>query len=161
MAIEKVKELLKALKTDPKAKELLKDVLEPRSEEDMIRLCAEIAPKLGFDITADEIRAGVAALAQDRRDRTAADVHKLSDEDVSQAEGGALWHNEDAPDGHEYGCVVFYHGEEWQIQNGYSCNMNHLCPVEFGSTYGTLESHPNLCTSMYYQRPCENEYQKF
>ena len=45
MAIEKVKELIKAIQTDPKAKELLKGASEPKSEEDMIRLCAEVAPK--------------------------------------------------------------------------------------------------------------------
>ena len=161
MAIEQVKKLLEAIKSDPKAQELLQGVSEPKSEEDMIRLCAEIAPKLGFDVTEADIREAVAAMSRERMEKTAADVEKLPDDDVAQAAGGALWHNEDAPDGHEYGCVLCYHSEEWQIQNGYSCNIYHLCPVEVLATYGTLESHPNLCTSMYYQRPCENEYQKF
>lgn len=69
MAIEKVKELIKAIQTDPKAKELLKGASEPKSEEDMIRLCAELAPKLGFDVSETDIREAVAALSRERMEK--------------------------------------------------------------------------------------------
>lgn len=83
MAIEKVKELLQAIRNDPKAKELLKGASEPKSEEDMIRLCAEVAPKLGFDVSETDIREAVAALSRERMEKTAADVEKLSDDEVA------------------------------------------------------------------------------
>ncbi len=92
MAIEKVKELIKAVKTDPKAKELLDGVSEPRSEEDMIRLCAEVAPKLGFDVTEAEIRQGIAQEEWNRRENTdaaAEQIQKLSDSEVENAAGGS------------------------------------------------------------------------
>ena len=130
MAIEKVKELLQAIRNAPKAKELLKGASEPRSEEDMIRLCAELAPKLGFDVSETDIREAVAALAKERQAKTAADVEKLSDDEVAQASGGVLWQYEDAPDGHEYACILTYHSEEWQIEHGYSCSWKHLCPTQ-------------------------------
>ena len=141
MAIEKAKELLEAIRTDPKAKELLQGVSEPRSEEDMIRLCAEIAPKLGFDVSEADIREAVAALSRERMEKTAADVQKLSDDDITQASGGELWQGEDAPDGHEMGCMLTYHGFSYQWEHKIWCSNNYYC----------LSAHntPPLCRDMY------------
>ena len=127
MSMEKLTALLDAVRTDPRAKELLKDAAEPRSEEDMIRLCADIAPKLGFDITEDEIRAGVEAWTQERMKKTAADVEKLSDKDAEKASGGICWQGEDAPDGHELGCWMFYHDYDYQKKNNIWCERNMYC----------------------------------
>ena len=157
MAIEKAKELLEAIKTDLKAKELLKGVSEPRSEEEMIRLCAEIAPKLGFDITEAELREAGAALAKERQDKTAADVQKLSDEEVAQASGGELWINEDAPDGHEYDCLITYHSHKWQIQHGYSCEVVYLCSGQFRAPDELKKEWPK-CADQYFTTNCYVEY---
>ena len=138
MAIEKVKELIKAVKTDPKAKELLQGVSEPKSEEDMIRLCVEVAPKLGFDITADEIRAGVTEMERERREKTSAGIEKLSDEDAAKASGGICWTGEDAPDGHELGCWLFYHDYDYQKKNDIWCERNAYCITGYYS--------PAICT---------------
>lgn len=160
MSMEKTAGLLNAIKNDPKAKELLKDVSEPRNEEDMIRLCAEIASKLGFDVSEADIRAGVAALAQERKDRTAADVEKLPDSDVEQAAGGMLWDDEDAPDGHEYNCALTYHSNEWQIQNGYKCNTHYLCPSLYRTHAGTTDMRTKYprCASAYFTELCSGSY---
>ena len=130
MAIEKAKELLKTIRTAPNSKELLKDAAEPRSEEDMIRLCAQIAPKPGFDVTEKEIRDAITAAAQERREKTAADIEKLTDDEMEKATGGAedkLWQGEDAPDGHEMGCLITYHGWYWSRDNDTWCRENYWC----------------------------------
>ena len=157
MAIEKVKELLNAIRNNPKAKELLKGASEPKSEEDMIRLCSEIAPKLGFDVSETDIREAVAALAKERQAKTAADVEKLSDDEVAQASGGDLWFNEDAPDGHEYDCVLTYHSKDWQISHGYSCDMVHLCPVDYYAPDKIKKEYPK-CTGNYFTKNCHVDY---
>ena len=134
MAIEKVKELLETVKTNPKAKELLKGAGEPKSEEDMIRLCAEIAPKLGFDITEAEIRAGVAEMERQRREKTSAGIETLSDEDAEKASGGILWNGEEAPDGHELGCYLTYHDYGYQKEKGIWCKRVYFCNSGYYTT---------------------------
>ena len=158
MAIEKVKELIKAIQTDPKAKELLKGASEPKSEEDMIRLCAEVAPKLGFDVTEADIRETVAAAVQARKEKT---VQKLSDEDVAQASGGAFWTNDDAPDGHEYGCFLTYHSDKWQIEHGYSCPKEYLCSSGIATTNDNdLVQQYAICADQYFHLECKLDYYK-
>ena len=129
MAIEQAKELLKTIRTDPKAKELFRDAAEPRSEEEMIRLCAEAAPKLGFDVSEIDIREALAAAAKERLNMTAAGVQMVSDEDMANATGGdgvgALWQGEDAPDGHEMGCIFTYHDSDWSVDNNVWCEKTY------------------------------------
>ena len=131
MAIEQAKELLKAIRTDPKAKELLGDAAEPRSEEEMIRLCAKLAPNLGFDVSEIDIREALAATEQERLNRTAAGVQMVSDEDVANATGGdavgAFWQGEDAPNGHEMGCLFTYYDFDWQRDNSVWCKSEYYC----------------------------------
>ncbi len=133
MAIEKAKELLEAVKTDPKAKELIQEAGIPRNDEEFFHLYAEIASRLGFDITEEEIRAGIIALIQERREKTAADIEKLSDVEVEKAAGGSKGHSE---------CKDSYlNGENcrltdgcdhvWQDYDGYICkntSNGHECP---------------------------------
>ena len=127
MSMEKLTALLDAVRTDPRAKELLKDAAEPKSEEEMIRLCADIAPKLGFDITEDEIRAGIAEMVRERMEKTAADMEKLPEDELKNAAGGACWTGDEAPDGHEMGCLIAYHGWQWSHDNDIWCRESYWC----------------------------------
>lgn len=130
MSAEKITELLNAIRTDPRARELLQGVSDPQNEEEMIRLCADIAPKLGFDVTEAELRASVAAAAQERRNRTAADMEKLSDDIVKNAAGGAedaFGQGEKAPDGHEMGCFLIYYSYSWQKDHDTWCKKEFYC----------------------------------
>ena len=146
MATEKVMELLNAIRTDPKAKELLKDAAQPRNEEEMIRLCAELALQLGFDVTEAEIREVVTAAAQARREKTAADIQALPDDDVEKAVGGgnenAFWTGEKAPDGHEMGCVLIYYTYRWQKDHDIWCKREYYC------SKGHYSQDP--CLDLYY-----------
>ena len=153
MATEKVMELLNAIQTDPKAKELLKDAAQPRSEEEMIRLCAELAPQLGYDVNEAEIREAITAAAQARREKTAADIQALPDDDVEKAVGGGnedtFWTGEDAPDGHEMGCMLTYHTYQWQKDNDTWCKKEFYCSNRHYSQDPCLEL--NYCIGVVYK----------
>lgn len=150
--LDKVKELLNAVRIDPKAKELLQGVSEPRSEEEMIRLCAGIAPKLGFDVTEAEIREAITAAALERREKTAADMEKLSDDDVEKAAGGtedAFWTGEKAPDGHEMGCFAIYYSYAWQRDHHIWCRQEYYCNRGHYSADPCIDL--NYCPGFIYQ----------
>ena len=148
MSIDKVKKLIEAIKTDPKAREQLRGVSEPRSEEEMIRLCAELAPKLGFVVTEDEIRAGVEAIKQERMKKTAADIQALSDEETETVAGGKedlFWTGEDAPDGHEMGCFATYHNWRWSRDHDYWCTYDYYCYQHHHNRSYTCDTQTRGC----------------
>ena len=103
MSAEKTLELLKKLKEDPKAKELLNGLKKPVSADDVITCYAQIAAKLGYDITAEEIREVVnqeEARRKSETEKIASDMKALNDDDVEDVAGGASrylsndeWHN--------------------------------------------------------------------
>ena len=91
MAIEKVKELLKAVKTDPEAQAKLSGLTKPSDEEGAIRYYAEAAKLLGFDVTEKDIREAVAAASREQKNKTeaaAGRVEALSDDEMARASGG-------------------------------------------------------------------------
>ena len=87
MATEKVMELLHAIRTDPRAKEMLKGTAKPKSDEEVIRLCAELAPRLGFDVNEADIRDAFRKAERTCREKTdaaAEAIQKLSDDDATK-----------------------------------------------------------------------------
>ena len=130
MKIEKVKEFLKAVGTDPEAQKVLQQLDRSADVEGIIRYCAEAAKRLGFDLTEEEIREGFQAVETERRKKTAdasGEIEDLSDDEIENAAGGVLWDGEDAPDGHEMGCFWTYHGYDWQEENGIWCRLEYWC----------------------------------
>ena len=55
MANEKTLEILKKMKADPKAKELFEGMETPKSLDEMVAAYAQVAEKLGYGITAEDI----------------------------------------------------------------------------------------------------------
>ena len=105
MSAEKTLELLKKLKEDPKAKELLNGLKKPASADDVITCYAQIASKLGYAITAEEIREVVnqeEARRKSETEKIASDIKALNDDDVENVAGGAGWCWSD------YWCVMFW-----------------------------------------------------
>ena len=88
MDIEKVRKLLNTIGNDPKVKQMINDAMEAKTDADMIRVWAEIAPKLGIEVTEDEIRIGIEALIKERMQKTEEGVKQLSDIEVEKAAGG-------------------------------------------------------------------------
>ena len=105
MSAEKTLELLKKLKEDPKAKELLNVLKKPAPADDVITCYAQIAAKLGYDITAEEIREVVnqeEARRKSETEKIASDMKALNDDDVENVAGGDGWCWSD------YWCVLFW-----------------------------------------------------
>jgi len=85
MSAEKTLELLKKLKEDPKARELLDGLKKAASADEMISCFAQAAAKLGHTITAEEIRKIVEqeeARRKAKAEKIAADMKALNDDDV-------------------------------------------------------------------------------
>ena len=106
MSAEKTLELLKKLKEDPRAKELLDGLKNTASADDVITCYAQIAAKLGYAITAEEIREVVnqeEARRKSETEKIASDSKALNDDDVENVaggDGGWCWS--------DYWCVMFW-----------------------------------------------------
>ena len=102
MANEKTLEILKEMKADPKAKELFEGMEKPTSPDEAISAYAQVAEKLGYGITAEDIREAVKqeeTIRKAKTDKVVADMEELKDDDLEGVAGGYY---------HEDGCVETY-----------------------------------------------------
>ena len=91
MANEKTLEILKEIKADPKAKELFKGMEKPKSPDEAIAAYAQVAEKLGYDITAEDIKEAMEqedARRKAQTDKAMADMVALEDDDLEYVAGG-------------------------------------------------------------------------
>ena len=101
MSKEFVKKFRKDLEENEELKEKLKKELESfkdsgKKEKELI---PEIARKLGYDFTDEEFKEEFSK------------PKKVDDEELANISGGYLWRGEDAPDGHEMECILFYYND--------------------------------------------------
>ena len=92
MASEKTLEILKEMKADPKAKELFEGMEKPTSPDEAISAYAQVAEKLGYGITAEDIREAVKqeeTIRKAKTDKVVADMQELEDDDLGDVAGGA------------------------------------------------------------------------
>lgn len=68
--MEELKAFLKALKTDPQAKELINEAT-PETNEEALQLYAKAAGILGFSLSAEQIKEGIEKLAAEVKAKTA------------------------------------------------------------------------------------------
>ena len=115
MALENAKRFLKQVMNDAD--------LRARVAEKELAEVAVMARELRFDVTAEELDEAVREL---RQAGTSA-PKELSPDEMNGIAGGAWWSGEDAPDGHEMGCVLTYHSLRWQIDNNIWCNSEYFC----------------------------------
>ncbi len=85
------------------------------------------AKELGFDVTAEELDAAVRAMRQ----AAGEEPKELDPDEMDKAAGGAIWTGEDAPDGHEMGCAIFYHKREYSEENDVWCKQKWYCKGSF------------------------------
>ena len=84
-------ELIETMLRDPKAGEWMKSKARPETQEEAVKIYAEIAEKLGLNLTAEDIGEYIRQAEQARKDHTekaAGMVQELSDEELDQVAGG-------------------------------------------------------------------------
>ena len=129
MAIEKVKEILEKLASDPKAQELFKSLEQPKSEEEKASKMIEAAKQLGYDLSVEDLAEylkNAVAARKEKTDAKAEAIQKLDDSELEKAAGGKD-HDE---------CKDTYKNRENCVYNdacdlvyqwypGYICKKNH------------------------------------
>lgn len=90
-----VQKFLDMVRNDPKAKELVKALPAPKSDAEAVEGYVKLAKELGFDLTFDEIKAGLEAAENGRK--AVSDKVSLDDADLENVAGGA---NEGCDDTH-------------------------------------------------------------
>ncbi|SEG24566.1 nif11-like leader peptide domain-containing protein [Eubacterium ruminantium] len=104
MAVENAKKFINDLNENEELKEKLKKELEAfkdsgKKEKELI---PEIARKLGYDFTEEELK------------KEYVNDKELSYEELSNVSGGYLGFDEDAPDGHELTCIFAWYHCGWK-----------------------------------------------
>ena len=115
--MEQIKELLKALQTDPRVKDLI-DGTDPETKEEALQLYTKAAGILGFSLTAEQIEEGINKLTEEMKEKTAAAENKaeeLDPDSLAQVAGG-LGEN----------CVKTYNPKE-------NCDFENRCDIAFRS----------------------------
>lgn len=124
MALENEKKFLEKMMAD--------DVLHAKVEAAPDQI-AGIAAEAGFDINLADLEKA----AKELRYASAPQIKELRKEEMDQVAGGVLWFGDDAPDGHEMGCVVAYHGYNWSVEN------NTWCTEMWSCLSNNIEGDPN------------------
>ena len=100
MSVENVKKFIKDLKENENLKESVKkeelELLKDNSQKEK-DLIPEIARKLGYDFTDEEFK------------EECSKPQEISDEELANVSGGYFGLGEDAPDGHEATCLMYYY----------------------------------------------------
>ncbi|MBO6301818.1 MAG: Nif11-like leader peptide family natural product precursor [Ruminiclostridium sp.] len=112
MSKEIAKKLIAELETNEELKAKVEGVSDP---EELLK----IAKASGYDVTIEEL---IEAEKESRKSKAAETDEKLSFDDLENVAGGTFWRNDDAPDGHEIGCKLCYHGIDWCRSKDIWCN---------------------------------------
>ena len=110
------------------AKRLLQDILADETklaqlQEKSLGEAAEVARSLGYDVTEEE----VAAELEEYRSIQAEQPVELIEDELDKVAGGIFGEGEIAPDGHEMGCILSWHGKSWARDNREWCDHNYFC----------------------------------
>lgn len=91
MSKESAIRFLRELRTNEKAKELLQGRERPKNKDDAIKTYAEIAVKLGEDISQEDFAWSLEEIEKEIHQRTetvSADMEELEDDDLGNVAGG-------------------------------------------------------------------------
>ena len=123
MSKETAKKLITELETNEELKAKVAGVTDP---EELLK----IALGSGYDVTMEEL---IEAEKESRKAKAIQTDEKLSFDDLEEVAGGALLGGDDAPDGHEMGCVICYHKSEWAKENDTWCTKFFYCTGDWKS----------------------------
>ena len=74
-------------------------------------------------MTVEELEEAMKALRQ----AAMQEPEELSLGEMDKAADGTFWGSEDAPDGHEMGCALTWHGYSWSKEKNIWCNKLFYC----------------------------------
>ena len=117
MSKESAKKLIAELQTNEELKAKIAGITD-------VAELTKKAVEAGYDITEAEL---IEAEKEFRTAQAEKTDEKLSLDDLEAAAGGGWGDGEDAPDGHEMGCVLSYHHYSWQEENNIWCNIHWFC----------------------------------
>ena len=135
--MDKIRELLEAVKKDPKAQELVKGLGTPKNDTEAISGYLSVAESLNFSITEEEIVEGLRAVIQEQKasSESAAAKVSLADSDLESVAGGA-----------EEGCADTYKTGEWCWFTD-SCSLIINCYDGDSLPSGQEQGNDEFCTS--------------
>jgi len=128
MKTEKIKALLKTVKTDPKAQVKLTGLTKPEDENGIIRYYAEAAKRLDFDVSEEEIREMLAEQIKTvnvRTEAAAAGIESLPDNELDEVAGGDIDYPCSNSLKQKYECKYTYKDRE-NCWNDDACDKNFL-----------------------------------
>lgn len=86
---------------------------------------AALAEGMGYDFMPEELETAL----QEFRQAPSSVPETLETEEMDRVTGSGIWSGEDAPDGHEMGCIIAYHGIEWQYEHEIWCKLVYFCYI--------------------------------
>ncbi|MBO6229769.1 MAG: Nif11-like leader peptide family natural product precursor [Ruminiclostridium sp.] len=117
MSKESAKKLISELQTNEELKAKIAGITD-------IAELTKKAVESGYDVTEAEL---IEAEKEQRAAQAAKTDDKLSMDDLEAAAGGVLWIDEVAPDGHEFNCILCFHGKSWCEENDTWCTHAYYC----------------------------------
>ena len=114
MANSKAAEFLNKVLSDEKLKAQLADKTPAQT--------VELAAELGYEVTEEEL----IAAEKELRKQNSPEVVELDLDDMDKAAGGKMWLAENASDGHEMGCILFYHDHQYSMQHNEWCKSEYF-----------------------------------
>ena len=120
MSKENAKKLFEELQTREDLKAKVQSTADPA---DMVKIAADA----GYDVTLEELVEVDRDFRRSQAAKTDETVKELSLDELEGVAGGLYWESEDAPDGHEMGCMVAYHHYGYQLENQVWCENAHWC----------------------------------
>ncbi|MBO6301816.1 MAG: Nif11-like leader peptide family natural product precursor [Ruminiclostridium sp.] len=117
MSKEIAKKLITELETNEELGAKVAGVTDPNE-------LLKIANESGYDVTIEEL---IEAEKEGRKSKAAQTDEKLSFDDLEGVAGGSMWRGDDAPDGHEIGCKLCYHGIDWCSEHDTWCSNRFYC----------------------------------
>ena len=120
MALDNAKKFIEDLQNDEKLKASFADITAP---EDIVR----IASSAGYDFDEEELQAAEKECRQALAVKADEAMKELSSSELDGIAGGGWFGVETAPDGHDMGCLVTYHGEDWSNENDTWCDDAYFC----------------------------------
>jgi len=91
MAIEQAKKFMVEMFKDEKAREMVKSMKAPQNEDEAVKAYAEVARKLGYDVTEEDLAELIGELKQKQAEATEKaieDEEEISTENLEAVAGG-------------------------------------------------------------------------